>query len=451
MDTDIETIQASDLSQETGRSLHREADDLIRAIYEKQVSWSALRRAYELKLRAAYACVAEDPEAQGVWVRILARLGTVARELGVEPVVAHLGPCPGNTYLDALLHLTLRAGEWLRPLDEWVPVPDTAPRALVGDLARHLLACYDVPEFMDAAWFEGFCPEGCRHRDWFVHIGTGGNVRTACEPVHLTKRAAHHFLQAPASSSIVGAVRYGQTLGFGGDARLASALTDTKLGAILPDEPFWEGVIHFFVNNAGENNSRIGSIVDYIWQERFGGGPVPQPGQRFSPDDAPAPDFSMKGRTHAALWRRVEEWHGQLARDAHRPRHTWEPMGIEPLRLEERDQFGSLNLWTINELLSSQALMDEGREQHHCVFSYAPACVRGTTAIFSMRVRSHGEGRLRRVVTIEVDRERRAIVQVRGKCNKTVGSFGGKGRMLVAGEVLRRWAHQSHLTVRCAL
>ena len=57
------------------------------------------------------------------------------------------------------------------------------------------------PPFMDHAWLgngAGYVgDELCQQ--WFVHIGTGNNIRKADGlPFPLTKLMAHHFLQAPA-------------------------------------------------------------------------------------------------------------------------------------------------------------------------------------------------------------------------------------------------------------
>lgn len=439
---DMAVIEAESAwaAQERARELHRPADSLIQSIYEKRVAWSALPGAYDRKVRSIYACLRNDPPAAAAWHALLQTF-TGTDLLSIEPVVPYLGPQAGNTFLDALFQLALRQDHWLRPLEDWEREPGE-PRSQFASLTRYLLTCYQVPAFLDAAWFEGFTEEGHLHRNWFVHIGTGENVRTGGGPTHLTKMAAHHFLEAPDDFPIVWAVRWGQTIGLGGEEVMARAFATSRLGGILPDEPFWESVIHFFVNHPHMDRGQIGPIVDYIFYQRFG-----DPADRLEP---PEPDFTMKGRTLPALLKRMESWHEQLARDSKRPRTSWEPTGIPEFHLEERDQFGTLNTWAVVELLNSRALMEEGREQHHCVFSYAPMCHRGTTSIWSLRVRSSGEGRMRRLLTIEVDNTKRAIVQVRGRCNKTLGSLRG-GRMKVAGEVLRRWAREARLSIHCGM
>ena len=432
------------------RDLHRDVDVRIRDIYSNRAPWAALPAAQQQKMRAAYATVSQDAFAGAAWERLLNHLGRNSSFVSVEPVVPYLGPQPGNTFVDALLMLALRHDHW-RNAPETYRKSAVEPRDQFAGLTRHLLARYDVPAFMDAAWFEGFTPEGRQHQDWFNHIGDGHNIRRANMPLRMTEKAAHHFLQAPAEGSIVAALRWGQTIALGGSEYLAQAIADSRLGSILPEEAFWESLIHWFVNQPKMDVAQVGPIVDFLWEQRFGeptrhglDGPVTY-------DSAPEPGLSMKGRTLAALLKRVDEWHEQLAKDARRPRTEWQPCGLTPFCLQAVDSQKTLNTWTIVELCSSKALQEEGREMRHCVFTYANGCLNGTTAIWSLRVRPEREVKTRRLLTLEVNLARRAIVQVRGHCNQSPGAYKGNGRMRTACEMLRQWAREQKLSVACSV
>lgn len=248
----------------------------------------------------------------------------------------------------------------------------------------------------------------------------------------------------------MGALRWGQVVALGGSEDLARAVMESPLGEILPDEEFWFSVLHFFVNQPQMPLHWVQPIVDFIIAQKFGEWKSTPYDPRVG-YDAPEPTFTMKGRTVAALYRRVEEWHEALARDANRPRNTWNPSGIGSLLVEEKDEFGAENIWRIVELLSSQALMDEGREMRHCVFRYAPNCINEKTAIWSLRVKPVKGSRMRRLLTIEVNLQRRAIVQVRGRCNLTLGALGRGGRWKTAGALLRRWASEQKLNIACGI
>jgi hypothetical protein len=379
------------------RRLSRRPDDVLRALHRNDLDAADLKTPSLLAIHGVFASLGEDAMARDALLRLLLhvqRHGTAAL-LGIDPVVDWLGPQPGNTFVAALLALSRHHADWLRPIEEWRPDTHNALRQF-GSLARHLLARYDVPAFLDSAWFRGDSASNAMthaQQDWFKHVGIGQNIRTAPDlPVHLTKRAAHLFLQAPGNLSIEAALRWSQVRALGGDEPLARAIIATRLGESLQDDEFWGTVLHFFVNNPLLDTVYVGPIIDYIYHRKYVGGDeiIERDGNvRVVPPDA---NFSMKGRTADALRRLVDEWHRDLAREAKRPVRTWEPSGFGPFRHVERSpdekkEAGGA-IWTIHEILNTRELTDEGREMRHCVASYARSCARGTTSIWSLQVKS---------------------------------------------------------------
>jgi hypothetical protein len=126
---------------------------------------------------------------------------------------------------------------WIRPLGEWRSDTHISRRQF-GALARHLLAKYDVPNFMDVAWFLADPKEARRQQGWFVHIGMGQNIRTADVPLQLTKKMAHLFLNAPDHYTVTEAFRWGQILGLGGDEPLVRVIVESRLGFSFENEDF---------------------------------------------------------------------------------------------------------------------------------------------------------------------------------------------------------------------
>ena len=432
---------------EEERSKHEAADRLIRSIYLERTPWSARKAAINDKMRCAYATLRRCDEATFAWQSLLNHPQILSEFLSIEPVMSAIGPQAGNTYLDALLHIALRYQDWVRPLEDWEP--QTAdPREGFAALVRHLFARFPAPRFMDESWFKGFTAEGELHRIWFLHIGGGQNIRTAECPIRLTKMAAHNFLSAPLQSSIVGALRYGQVTGLGGSMFLAEAIAESKLGIILPDETFWESVIHFFVNCPKLEATRVCAIIDYLYDRKFGEFP-PTEGMDFG--DAIEPTMTMKGRKLEPLWERVSSWHEALAREEIRGKVSWESSGFKPLHVSETDSSKILHHWSVVELCDSLSLQKEGSEMRHCVFTYRPGCVKGKTSIWSVRHRPEGGVKNTRLLTVEVDNSRHAIVQVRGKCNKSFSALRSKERMRTAGAMLKQWARERHLGIACSL
>ena len=69
-----------------------------------------------------------------------------------------------------LAALARHRADWLRPVGDWRPQSHNLKRQF-GELARYLLAHYEVPRFMDGAWFETDEAAGRRYQGWFKHLG----------------------------------------------------------------------------------------------------------------------------------------------------------------------------------------------------------------------------------------------------------------------------------------
>jgi hypothetical protein len=409
-------------------------------MYTGQVGWAARERAAQQKIGAAFATVRKDDAASAALHRLVYGMKDRTRLLSIEPLLPGLGPQPGNVGVDALLHVAHFSDRWLRAPEEWLPETDDA-RGQIGSLVRHLFARYKMPSFFDAAWASGFDAIAQAHREWFVHLGGGGKLEEVPFPLPITHKAAHCFLQAPDHFSIPAALRWGQIRALGGSEALAHAVAETFLSALQPDEDFWFSVIHFLVNHPELPPSQVGPIMDFIRSRKFG-----------ASGDGPEPSFAMKGRTLDALLRRMDEWHATLARLGKKAQQKWSPSGITPLDKTERDRLSAATShWRIVEITESVALAEEGQIMRHCVRSYQDACVKGQTSIWSLRLTLSDDRTVRRLLTIEVNNHRRAVVQVRSKCNRTLSALRGNRRMMYARDILRDWAHSQHLGIACSL
>jgi len=333
-------------------------------------------------------------------------------------------------YINALIRLNDRRGQWIRPLDDWRPGSHNRDRQFTS-LARHITALYDVPRFMDSAWFRS--DRGAhRLRDWFIHIGSGKNIRTAKTPVPLTKRQAHCFLQAPDSYGIENAIRWGQIHALGGDARLADAVCGTMIGENFENDDFWAAVQRFFVTNPLLDRRHVGPIVDYLNHQRFvtrevvtGPGVVEQ-----QPPEQP--NLTMRGRTAESLLRQTNEWHGKLARSKQVKELWFRPSGVKGLETRA----GKNGFWRIRELLSGAELIDEGRKMRHCVATYAQSCAAGECSIWS--IERHTSDGVEKRQTVEVNRHG-VIVQSRGRLNR----LPNQGEY----DLLRQWSREAGTSI----
>lgn len=341
-----------------------------------------------------------------------------------------------NSYLDGVLRLQDQWMNWVRLPKDWKPRTHNAHRQFVS-LAEHLLAKYEMPVFMSAAWLQDANKE---YQDWYKHIGRGENIRTAKHlPFPLTKKMAHYFLKAPKEYSIREALRWGQVMGLGGDRRIMEGVRSTRMCQSWGNEDFWETVIRYFIRHPMLDTAQYNPICDYVHNQRF----VPinriiERGrvERLPP---PQPNLRMKDRDPEALLREVDNWHTKLARQTRHAKHNWAPCGINEFYLEEgsKDK-GQLRIWRITELLSSVELRAEGSVMGHCVGSYSQSCASGSVAIFSM-TREPQNGSVKNMLTIEVRVANKTITQARGKRNELADAK--------TQNIMAAWAKQEGLAI----
>ena len=335
-------------------------------------------------------------------------------------------------YVDALINLNERRWQWIAALEDWHPASHNARRQF-SSLARHLLARYPVPAFMDQAWFRRDAGSE-RYREWFVQLGAGKNIRTLQTPIPLSKQMAHHFVQAPDDTSIEGAIRWGQVHALGGGARLTGALLGTRIGHDFSNNEFWTSVIRFFVANPLLDRQHVGPIVDYLHAQKFETREVVVGPGQVEVHLPPQPGLTMRGRTANTLLAQVERWHRELGRTSGAERLYFRRSGVKELSLKTGKD--GENVWRIRELLSGAELVAEGRVMKHCVASYAHSCAQGRASIWAMEL--HTElGREKRQ-TIEVTREG-MIVQCRGRQNRLPTQ--------PELDVVREWARLAGLTL----
>jgi PcfJ-like protein len=339
--------------------------------------------------------------------------------------------------VSGLLALARHDRDWLRPADEWEPAAGGAWTRFAS-LAQHLLARYPMPPFMASVWYRGSDDER-RRQGWYKHMGLGRNIRTADVPLALTKRMAHEFAMAPDHYSVDMALRWGQVRGLGGEKALARAIVVTRLGRSFEHEDFWRTVVHFFVNHPELGLEHVGPIVDYLHNQRFVAQEVFAEEEEVSPDP-PQPNLSMKGRTPGSLLRQMGEWHAWLRQRQRVRAFRWGPSGIGEFHLvESQEGRPGSRCWTIRELLTSGALHREGVAMRHCVATFARACARRESSIWSMRLEV--PGRCDSILTIEVDPRTRAIRQARRHHDALPTETQRR--------ILGLWARQAGLTIEC--
>jgi hypothetical protein len=380
----------------------------------------------------------QDQAAQQALCDLLIHCHAHSRLLTLRVPVPRLGTQQGNTFAEGLIELAKNSSKWIRAVSTWLPRTRNASRQFAS-LAAHLFAKYPLPAVMDSVWFRGPSPEACQQRAWYLALAAGSSPRALDFPIPLTRHMAHHFQRAPHDMLVEEALRHAQVQALGGTARLARAILDSRLATNFAHNEFWMSVIRWLARNPELDLRHVAPLIDYIHHQKYQ--PPAAPGEGLA-QQAPSPDFSMQGRTAAGLLHQMHAWHAQLRNEttAASTKFFWNPSGVAPFELcEGALASGNLRRWTIVELLSRQELFEEGRQLRHCVASYVYSCVSGGTSIWSLGV-ERNTGPRKRVLTIEVSVNRKAIRQVRGKANRLPTEK--------EQEVVRRWALQAQLNYK---
>lgn len=329
-------------------------------------------------------------------------------------------------YLRAIFQMAMHYTWMQRPFKTWVKKSYNANRQFKSFL-HHCFVKYEMPTFMNSAWFN---VENNIQIGWFIDIGRGHNIRKCgFLPIEVTKKMSHYFMQAPSNFTVDQALRWAQVIGMGGNEALANNIISSQLGRNrFMHEKFFKTVIHYFIQNAGMlAREKMHELVDYL-------------SYIFGNDNT----YSIKGRSIQNLIQLSDEWHiaGYHARTLGSP-EDWSQCGIKeykleiPVKVEEEVVIVSKTYYLV-ELLSAEALVEEGKKMRHCVGSYASICAKKRSAIFSLRLKTE-LGKEKRLGTIEVDLKSKSIVQAKAKCNAKITPKAKK--------VLSDWANLENLTI----
>lgn len=341
-----------------------------------------------------------------------------------------------NPGVEALANLARFAGAHIRAVSEW-PGTMASWRPAVSSLAHHLVCKYEVPRFLSSSWYASGDAAGDRKRNWFVAHASGASFRSLDLPIVMTRKMEHIFLASHDHLAVEFAMRRAELLALGAPPEIVQAVLATRLSVDLNNGEFWRSVWFFLIANATMiDAAEIGPMIDFPQAIRHDRTTVETPAGAIELDP-PQPAFSMKGRTVQSLMRLVRDWHHGLARS--RRNRSWAPSTLRPMSVEEpgdKDPDSPIR-WQITELTSSEQLRTEGAALKHCVASYDQLCCQGLSRIWSLRLWRSGE--VRRVMTIEVDPKRRAVIQARGRFNQPAS-----GRPL---QLLREWAARERLRI----
>jgi len=304
--------------------------------------------------------------------------------------------------------------------------------------ARYLFARYPVAEHLEQIWIDSAgldADEIVLRKRWYVVAAGGGSLHRAGAGAWLSRKEVHAFLNPQASLGFGEAIWQAIARSYANDPAVALRIARSRIARTPRAElGFWREVVRFFCAHPA-TIEEMDDLCDYVVHCYRG--------KRA---------FSLKGRTLASLGRQMREWHRDLEaiarieaarRRAEAARNrargqapgpessgswpgadivdwSWSPSSKVRPRREE---------YVVAQLRTAADLVAETRAMRHCVASYAAKCIAGQASIWSLRRRATGN--TNRLLTIELDRQRRAV-QVRGFANRPPHAEERK--------VLERWA-----------
>jgi hypothetical protein len=234
---------------------------------------------------------------------------------------------------------------------------------------------------------------------WAIDLGQGRSIKDRVKGI-FTAKELHWFLNGPKNNVFYNSW-YAKCRARHWPTNLINSFAN-RLGPFpihdWKEVAYWDKIIQFFTNYLEELDSdMLSELLDFI---------------KYAHDYE---NFQIEGRTLSSLIRFSNRWHmGRRLTGKSIIEGTWMPMNIPTW--EYYDKVTKIH-WKIHQLLTGKDLAYESKIQHHCVWSYSQACVRGQSRIFTLHS-IDGIGDERKHLTIEVSPQDKMVRQVRGKLNR---------------------------------
>jgi PcfJ-like protein len=330
----------------------------------------------------------------------------------------------------------------LRPPEAWrCRIKSRSPERRFIDLVRFTFARYPAPAHLEQIWIRDgepcFADDLRTHEGraaerrataadraqllrWYIIATQGGSLHKQAAHPYLSRQETHHFLAAPAGLTTDRAFWYAIARAHGADVSTALRVAQTKLAEHSVGAPFWRDAARFFARQP-TTLAEMNDLIDFIRVAK-------------AEDDG----FTLKGRTLAALLRRMHEWHHALQKEQAICGGSWAGSPLPDIEYRAgRDD--KLAIWRFRQIKTGNDLFQEGQRMRHCVASYKERCIKGEVSIWSLAC-EYPLGHFNKGVTIEL-RKSGMIVQCRGVANRL--PYANEAAMV------QRWAREHGLNAPC--
>ncbi len=143
---------------------------------------------------------------------------------------------------------------------------------------------------------------------------------------------------------------------------------------------------------------------------------------------------NLKGKSILNLVGDVNRWHNELANKRHA--NLFSNIIFKDVDINEFVYEFLEHKFVIKKISTKNDLYFEGRDLHHCVFSYLYMCKNGSCSIFSLRKFDNKNNELK-LLTIEV--RQKSICQIRGYSNRAYNE--------TEFEIIKLWAAAENLRI----
>ncbi|MES2920987.1 MAG: PcfJ domain-containing protein [Verrucomicrobiota bacterium] len=348
-----------------------------------------------------------------------------------------------------LVRIASYAGRWIRDPEAWTPGVGGTPRRIIRSLLEHLFATWPMPDCFDSAWLvKGEL--NYLERDWYCHLACGRSLRKVnAMPPSISSRALHLAMTAPGDLTIRQALRWGQVKALGGSAELMAEVLASRMVRDLSNDAIWSRLIEKVIAAKHFKPRNFGLIADTLLEV-------------ISKHGWERAEILVNLRL-AELLRHCRTFWRTILKMVRVSQPNWQQTDIDcsgirsALRIHYTEHWPRLNgsqpfqsichrgdrtiPCRIVELTYQWQLVAESKAMRHCVDSYARQCRLGRSSIFSLRTDESEDGSPTETshLTIEVNRQSRKIIEVRGKWNQSFAA----GRI----PLLRKWAHEMKLVI----
>ncbi len=300
-----------------------------------------------------------------------------------------------------IVRLAAVADRFVRPVSTW-QAPRRQPERVWQSLVQHVLHKFAMSPAWNLVFTDSECPDELRNS--VVDVANGGSWRSVGLPTFITRTVAHALGTVAAHVAVdnaVGLVRDAQCRALGvSPAHRKVVCNHEDLDGFLADDTAFEGVLAFFARHPELSADDVKIVC-----------------AAMAACETTLP--SMKGRTPKSLLAMCKALvRDKKLRDAGRldVGAFVAPVVDGGSYVVVDDKSWEQPTFVIEALRTGQALIEEGIAMRHCVGTYAERARSGEVIIFG--VRTEIGGRSKRALTIEVAPKDKAIVQIRGRCNR---------------------------------